>query len=96
VAKYTGLDRIVADVFARLGNLQAAWLVGDYASGRDTGIVDTILVGDVSTTLLQELIQKAEKLVERRIRYLVCSPKEWNSLQEKNTFPRAVLLWKSE
>ena len=47
VGKYTGLDALAQQVFRRLGELQAAYLVGDYAQGKDSGIIDVVLVGKV-------------------------------------------------
>jgi DNA-binding transcriptional ArsR family regulator len=47
VRKITGVDELMKSVVDRLGNLEAAYLVGDYARGADTGIIDVVLVGEV-------------------------------------------------
>lgn len=92
VAKYMGLDKIVEDVVSKLGRLEAAYLTGDYARGKDTGIVDLVLVGDVDKPYLISLIEKAEKLIDRKIRFLVLNPGE-----ETELLPRsgALLIWKA-
>jgi 3-methyl-2-oxobutanoate hydroxymethyltransferase len=43
---------LAQQVFNRLGDLQAAYLVGDYAQGRDSGIIDVILVGDSASNVM--------------------------------------------
>ncbi|HLN90930.1 MAG TPA: winged helix-turn-helix domain-containing protein, partial [Patescibacteria group bacterium] len=47
VRKITGVDDLVKSVVDRLGNLEAAYLVGDYARGVDAGIIDVVLGGDI-------------------------------------------------
>jgi len=93
VGKYTGLDALAQQVFQRLGDLKAAYLVGDYAQGKDSGIIDVVLVGKVDEPALSQLVQKAEGLISRRIRCLTVSPQEWQALLDKRTFERPMLAW---
>ncbi|WP_367328338.1 ArsR family transcriptional regulator, partial [Lentimicrobium sp.] len=44
--KYTGIDQVVQNVLKRLGGLEQAWLVGDFARGRDSDTISLLLVGD--------------------------------------------------
>ncbi len=67
VRKYVGIDRIVDQVLQRLGDLQAAYIVGDYASGKDTGTIEVVLVGDINTNYLARLLEKAKPLLPRKI-----------------------------
>ena len=92
VAKYMGLDKIVEDVVAKLGHLEAAYITGDYARGKDTGIVDLVLVGDIDKAYLLTLIEKAEAIIHRKIRFLALLPEEAPAVLSK---PGAVLIWKS-
>jgi DNA-binding transcriptional ArsR family regulator len=96
VGKYAGLEAIAQQVFRRLGELQAAYLVGDYAKGRDSCIVDVILIGSVDQEMLRILLQKAEGLIGRRIRCLTLSPMEWEAFLEKETFENPMLAWSAE
>lgn len=82
VKKYFGLDKVVNNVVSRLGDLQSAWLTGDISRGKDSGIIDLILVGKVDVSYLVSLIQKVESLIERKVRYLVYSPEEMKSAIE--------------
>jgi predicted nucleotidyltransferase len=91
VKKYFGLDVIVEWIAKRLGNLRAVYLTGDIARGRDAGLIDLILVGDIDQKYLLTLIEKAEKLIKRKIRYLVYSEAEFSASNEKKS--GALLVW---
>jgi len=56
VRKITGVDDLVKSVVDRLGNLEAAYLVGDYARGVDAGIIDVVLVGDIDRSQLDDFV----------------------------------------
>lgn len=92
--KYVGIDRIVEVVIERLGNLEKVFLTGDYARGKDSGVMDLVLVGDVDKSYLARLTEKAEKLIAKKIRYLVYSVAEWEKIPGK--LPEGedtLLLW---
>jgi len=91
VRKYFGLDVIVEWIANRLGNLKAVYLTGDIAKGKDVGLIDLILVGDIDQRYLLQLIEKAEKLIKRKIRYLIYSEKEFKSSDERKN--GLLLVW---
>lgn len=71
VMKYVGLDRLVEGITQKLGDLRKIYLVGDYAKGMDTGIIDLILIGTkLDYNYLIELIKKAEAQIQRKVRYV--------------------------
>ena len=71
VMKYVGLDKIVDSITERLGTVEAVYLVGDYAEGRDSGIIDLFIQAtDLNSDYLLALIAKAEEEIERKIRYV--------------------------
>jgi predicted nucleotidyltransferase len=92
VSKITGLDSVIEWVIQRLGDVENAYLIGDYAKGKDSGIIDVILVGKVDKSYLTELIEKAEDLVQRKIRYLVMNQIELDQYKLQNEEP-ILLLW---
>ena len=92
VSKMTGLDSIVEWVIERLGEVEEAYLIGDYAKGIDSGIMDVIVVGKIDKAYLTNLIEKAEDLVQRKIRYLVMNDVELNNYKKRNSDP-ILLLW---
>ena len=95
VRKITGIDELIKSVIDRLGNLEAAYLVGDYARGVDTGVIDVVLVGDVDKVQLDDFVKKTEAYIQRKIRTLVLSRGEFNRLQESKGFKPILKLWES-
>jgi predicted nucleotidyltransferase len=96
VRKALGMDRILESIVERLGALEQAYVVGDYAQGRDTGIIDLVLVGDIDHANLADLTAKTERYIERRIRTLVVRSNEFEKLLASRTLNPWLLLWKYE
>ena len=44
VSKVMGIDKVVEGIVCRLGDLEKAYLIDDYAEGKDTGVIDLLLV----------------------------------------------------
>ena len=95
VRKITGIDDLVKSVVDRLGNLEAAYLVGDYARGADAGIIDVVLVGDVDRVQLDDFVAKTEAYIDRKIRSLVLSREEFERLRDQKGFKPILKLWES-
>jgi hypothetical protein len=94
VRKITGIDRLLNSVVERLGHLEAVYLTGDYAKGRDTGIIDIILIGRINREQLDDVVMKTERYIGRKIRPLVLSESEFRALDKKGTFQGRMRLWK--
>lgn len=95
VKKSLGMDHILESIVERLGNLEQAYLIDDYAQGKDTGLVDLLLVGDIDRDSLQDLVTKTEKYIGRKIRTLVLNKNEFKSMDQFFVKKPSVLLWKS-
>lgn len=96
VNKYLGLDEIALNIVERLGNVERACVIGDYARGVDSGIIDLVIVGeDIDRVLLDDLSAKVERIINRKISRLVLSPDEFKNLQSKpgNRFEHPILLF---
>lgn len=76
VQKALGMDRILDSILERLGNLEEAYLLDDYAEGKDTGIIDLVLVGNIDQENLVDLVRKTERYIDRKIRTLVLTSTE--------------------
>lgn len=95
VTKTLGIDQLVDQVIRRLGNVELAFITGDYAKGIDSGLIDLVLVGDIDRAYLQNLIDKLEKMIERKIRVLVLTTKELQALH--STFANNLLvIWEGK
>ena len=93
VRKITGIDELVRSVVDRLGNLEAAYLVGDYARGMDTGIIDVVLVGDIDKVQLDDFVKKTGVFIQRKIRSLVLNSEDFERLRGKKSLDPIVRLW---
>ena len=58
VRKYFGLDVIVESIANRLGDLAAVYLTGDICKGKDSELIDLILVGSINLEYLVQLVAK--------------------------------------
>ncbi len=67
VKKPVSIDRILDNILSRFGKPGRAYLIGDYALGKDTGIVDLVFVGDIDPYHLNDLSRKTERYIGTRI-----------------------------
>jgi len=95
IRKHIGLDKITSTVIERLGNVQRVYLTGSFAQGRDSQIIDLLLVGEIDINYLVTLISKAEKLVNRKIRYLIYSEEQEKGIHWDGIAGGPLLIWES-
>lgn len=93
VRKYIGIDQLIDQIIHKLGNVELALITGDYARGIDSGIIDLVIVGEVDQTYLHGLVEKAEKLIDRKIRTLVLTDEEFRKLEKKIENDKAFIVW---
>lgn len=91
--KTIGIDQIIEKVIQRLGAVRQVFLIGEFAKGLDSPVVDLIITGNVDKQYLLELAERAETLISRKIRYLVLAEEEFDSLRQNGHYQEAVLLW---
>lgn len=96
VSKVMGIDQVIDGIVNRLGDLERAYLIDDYAEGRDTGIIDLLLVGNIDHYHLNDLSRKTERYMKRKIRSLVLSREEYNKLFPELKKRQQVLIWESK
>lgn len=94
--KHLGLDSIVQNVIERLGDVEKVFVVGEFSKGLDSQIIDLIFVGNIDKNYLIGLIDKAEKIVNRKIRYLIYTPEELEMIDWKRFDPEPLLLWQKD
>ena len=95
ILKHVGFDQVIETVIEKIGDVRSVFIVGSFARGIDNKIIDLIFVGeDIDRNYLSELVLKAEKLIERKIRYLIFSLKEFESYQKDHKGIEPLLLWK--
>ncbi len=91
--KVLGIDQVIDGIVTRLGNLKKAFLIDDYAEGKDTGIIDLLLIGEIDQYNLQDLVKKTEKYIKRKIRVLVLKEEEVDRFLPDLLNRPNLLLW---
>jgi len=96
VSKVMGIDRVIDGIVSRLGDLERAYLLDDYAEGKDTGIIDILLVGEIDQYHLSDLSRKTERYIKRKIRTLVLTRDEYDELPPLLKDRSHVLIWSTD
>jgi hypothetical protein len=91
VHKYLGIDQIIENILSRLGELEAAFIVGDYANGKDSGKIEIVLIGNIDEVYLAKLVEKARKMIHRDI--AIHTESFENFEKEKERFQTSLLIW---
>lgn len=94
--KYIGFDKIIEEVINRLGQVEQVYVVGEFAKGLDSQVIDLIFVGDINKSYLIHLIEKTEKLIKRKIRYICYLAEELDQVEELSADQYHLLLWNNE
>lgn len=93
--KHTGIDHIIEKVITGLGGLHSAYVTGSFARGQDNPVIDLLLVGeDIDKIYLLKLVEKAEKYIHRKIRYVIIEPNELKKFLKE--YDEALLLWNNQ
>ncbi len=92
--KFVGFDQILDKVTSQIGDLKAAYVTGELAIGLDSQVIDLILIGDkMDRNYITTLIEKAEKLTMRKIRFLILTMEE--AVRHLKDIPH-LLIWKKD
>ena len=76
VLKHLGLEEIIDHVLAQIGEVNEIRVLGDYAKGIDTGLIEVLLIGnELNTKYLTNLEEKIEKLIERKVQFIISNRK---------------------
>ena len=97
ILKEAGIDRVIEKVIYRIGNLISVYLTGDFARGKDSPVIDLILVGsDIDGEYLARKVMQAEELVGRKVSYVVLGPEEADTVLLKLKPTNLLPLWNLE
>jgi len=94
ILKETGIDRVIEKVIHRLGSLACIYLTGDFARGKDSPVIELILVGkEIDRGYLARKVLQAEEMVDRKVSYIVLEPTEAEKYLSKFDPPSLLPLW---
>jgi len=96
VQKFVGIDQLVDNLITDLGEIDTAYIIGDYARGIDSGLIDIVVVGDVHKEALDRILEKTGMAISRKIRSLVLSQVELLKLWYQLDMNHALLVWGKE
>jgi hypothetical protein len=96
VGKVMGIDQVIDGIVNRLGDLELAFILDDYAEGKDTGIIDLLLVGNIDQYHLNDLSRKTERYIKRKIRSIVLSREEYNGFKPKLEKHPHLMVWEAK
>lgn len=94
VLKSSGIQAVINNIVDNLGDLHRAFVVGDYALGRDSGLIDLVVVGNhINQQELERVRLKTEQLIQRKIRTLVLNLAEYEKLRGNFESQKRLMLW---
>ena len=74
VFKHLGLEDVVETVLERMGEVDQIILVGDYAKGNDSGLIEVFLIGQgLNMEYIAQLENKIEDLIGRKVSFYLAS-----------------------
>jgi len=94
VMKYTGLSGLAEYITRQIGEVKAVYLTGDFAEGLESEVIDLVLVGHLNRAFLAELVERAEKVTGKKIRYLLYHPDEFTLENIHRDHHSSLELWK--
>ncbi len=94
VMKMSGLNYVIEYILQRIGKLEKVYLIGKLANGQSSEIIDIVLVGrDLNKPFLLEQIEKAEKKIGKKIKYVHYHTDEFDLNKIKEPGMNPLLLW---
>lgn len=94
VKNFVGIDKLIDRVITEIGNIEMAYITGDFARGIDSQIIDLVLVGkNIETSYIEILISKAENLITRKIRYLILTESQMSDYFKNKP---VLLIWEQD
>lgn len=93
VLKHSGITQVIEEVINRVGDVNKVWVVGDFAEGKNVDSIDIVIVGEcLDNKYFTSLIQKAEKLINRKIHYIIIHTE--NEMSSFGVEMKKLLIWK--
>jgi len=72
IHKHLGREEILERVYNRIGDVKKVLLLGDYAKGIDSGVIEVLIVGNkINKKYLDEISPIIEKKIKRKVNFFV-------------------------
>lgn len=93
VLKHLGLDQFIEHIVEKLGDVKKVYLIGELARGSNSDLIDVVFIGDLDKLYLLDLVEKAQKVLNRKIRFVVYGLTE--ALPKELLGEEALVLWET-
>jgi hypothetical protein len=91
IHRYLGFDQILEAILLKIGDVQAAFVIGDYARGVDSGTIEVVVIGNVDRVYLKRLTERARIAIHRQIKVTCVDPTEYQATRA--LYSQELLLW---
>ena len=72
VHKHLGLEQLMESVYNKIGDVDKVVLLGDYARGVDSGLIEVLIIGkNIDRKYLEDISPKIEKKISRKVNFFV-------------------------
>ncbi len=72
VSKFLGLDELMEKIVNRMGDVEQAYIIGDYAMGIDSGTIELLLIGkDLDIEYLNFLKEKTYEKLNKKVKVTI-------------------------
>jgi len=93
IRKYLGIDKLVEEVLAKLGDVKEVYLTGQLARGINSDTINLLIVSDsIDIDYLNRLVSKAGQLISRKITYAITPAESAPAVLEN--IPDKLLIYK--
>lgn len=93
--KITGINHI-HKLISKLGEVQWAYVAGDYAHGIDGGTIELVLVGRLDEQQVAKMVEQAEQIIARKIQVQCLTPEDFQQKYSRKNFDALLLVWGRE
>lgn len=95
--KTTGIDDVLQFILQRIGLINKVYLIGSYSNGLESKIIDFVIVGDsINKSFLLEQIDKVERKINKKIRFIIYESNEFNYDEILNDKLHPLLIWEND
>lgn len=93
IRKYLGIDKLVEEVLAKLGDVKEVYITGQLARGINSDTINLFIVSDsIDIDYLNRLANKASQLISRKITYAITPAESAPAVLEN--IPDKLLIYK--
>jgi len=97
VLKSTGIDQVISNILHKSGEIELAFIKGDYAVGKDSGLIELVVIGDqINQSEIERVKQKTENLIKRKIGTLILTNEEFKRLRKNFEKEQLLVLMQRE